>query len=427
MLFSSPCKHLDVALKATLVAGLALLPARQLLAVEEGADRATFSVDLRERATYVSAIEYDNNDPRAGWFWTQRLNVVGDFRLASAWSARVALLSALQEGGDISPVERNNLAVQEGFVEYSNGRSSLRLGRQEIRLGSQRLVGWRDGTNVRRTWDGVRYRYDGGTWQLDAIGLQLVDVETDGAFNDSSDDDRVLAGIYATTSRRWTSLDIYYLYSGFDDRATIQGTADQRRHSIGARVFGDSGGWFWNWEAVYQFGDLGADDISAWTLATNTGYRFDAAWSPSVMLSVNVASGDDDPADNTFRTFDALYPRGSYFSELAQLGPANFFNLNPYLSIQPVETLSVTFDLDLYWRLETADGVYAPPGNIIRRPAGSPERFVNSALSAAIEWEATETVFLGLSLTYSRPEAFLEDTGPADDTSFAEFTFEMNF
>ena len=178
---------------------------------------------------------------------------------------------------------------------------------------------------------------------------------------------------------------------------------------------------------MYQFGDLGADDISAWTLATNTGYRFDAAWSPSVMLSVNVASGDDDPADNTFRTFDALYPRGSYFSELAQLGPANFFNLNPYLSIQPVETLSVTFDLDLYWRLETADGVYAPPGNIIRRPAGSPERFVNSALSAAIEWEATETVFLGLSLTYSRPEAFLEDTGPADDTSFAEFTFEMNF
>ncbi len=403
------------------------MPTRELLAASEDEVFASFSVDLRERATYVSAIEYDNSNPSAGWFWTQRLNVVGDFRLSESWTARVALLSALQEGGDISPIERNNLAIQEGFVEYTGDRSSLRVGRQEIRLGSQRLVGWRDGTNVRRTWAGFRYQYTGDKWHLDAIALQLVDVEMDGAFNDSSNDDRILAGLYATIERGWTSLDLYYLYSGFDDRVTIQGTADQRRHSLGARVFGDHNGWFWNWEAVHQFGELGTDSISAWTLATNTGYRFDAAWSPSVMLSINVASGDDDPQDATFRTFDALYPRGSYFSELAQLGPANFYNLNPYVGFQLTESLSLTFDLDLYWRLETEDGVYGPPGNIIRLPSGSTERFVNSALSAAIELEATESVFLGLSLTYSRPEAFLEETGPADDTSFAEFTFEFTF
>ncbi|MEL6119570.1 MAG: alginate export family protein, partial [Pseudomonadota bacterium] len=41
---------------------------------------------------------------------------------------------------------------------------------------------------------------------------------------------------------------------------------------------------FWNWEAVYQFGDQGDLDIAAWTLATNTGYRWlDVPWEPEFL------------------------------------------------------------------------------------------------------------------------------------------------
>jgi hypothetical protein len=145
------------------------------------------------------------------------------------------------------------------------------------------------------------------------------------------------------------------------------------------------------------------------------------------MLSVNVASGDTTPGDGKLETFDALYPRGNYFSELAQLGPANFFNVNPYLTVTPTDGVTMQFDLNLYWRLETSDGIYGPAGNLIRLPGDSDERFVNTALSASIDWELDRHFVLGLALTHSRPEAFIEDTGPADISNFAQFTFEARF
>lgn len=37
------------------------------------------------------------------------------------------------------------------------------------------------------------------------------------------------------------------------------------------RFHGQERGWDWNWEAIYQFGSFGDGDISAWTIASETG------------------------------------------------------------------------------------------------------------------------------------------------------------
>ena len=409
------------------VAGLALTPDRSATAASFDTAAWEFSGDIRERATYASALDFDENAPEAGSFWTQRLRLTADYGNSEYLAGRLTLLSALQTGIEANPVERNLLDLQEAWLQLHFGDVALRLGRQEMVLGSQRLVGSRDGTNVRRNWDGARATFEAIGWHIDVFGLQLVDVEPNGIFNDSSDDDRVLAGVYTTRDMGWIGLDLYYLYARFDERLTIEGPGNQDRHSIGARGFGERGRTFWNWEAVYQFGRHGGNDIEAWTLATNTGLQLDGAWSPRLLLSVNVASGDSNPDDGRLETFDALYPRGNYFSELAQLGPANFFNVNPYVTVTPVDEVTLSLDINLYWRLETADGIYGPAGNLIRLPGGSDERFVNTALSASVEWELDPHFLLGLSLTHSRPEAFIEETGPANISNFAQFTFEARF
>ncbi|MEL7448692.1 MAG: alginate export family protein [Pseudomonadota bacterium] len=412
---------------AAAVASLAMLPAGSAAQASADAGAWQFSGHLRERFTYASALDFDENAPDAGSNWAQRLALTADYASGKALSGRVTLLSALQQGMQTSPIEQNNLDLQEAWLQLDVGGAGFRFGRQEVVLGSQRLVGSRDGTNVRRTWDGVRTVFDVAEWHVDLVGLQLVDVEPTGAFNDTSDKDRLLAGLYGTRDFGWSGLDLYYLYARFDERFTIEGLANQERHSIGARVFGERGRAFWNWEAIYQFGRHGTDDIRAWTLATNTGLRFDGAWSPELMLSANVASGDSARDDGRLETFDALYPRGNYFSELAQLGPANFFNVNPYLTVTPTDRMQVSVDLNLYWRLETSDGIYGPPGNLIRPPGGSDERFVNTALSATIEWKVHRHFLLGLALTHSRPEAFVEETGTADISNFAQFTIDARF
>ncbi len=390
----------------------------------EIAGGVALSGHVRERATYMSAIDFDSNDEDTGWSWAQRIHATADVDLKDGMQARISLMSGLQSGIETTPIEDNHLALQEGFLILPVAGSAASIGRQEIRLGSQRLVGWRDGTNVRRTWDGLRLNGGNRNWTWDVIGLQPVDVEPEGAFNDTSDDDRQLAGVYTTRSAGRSDLDLYYLYAHYAERNTVEGPGVQDRHTVGLRLFGERGSIFWDWEAVYQFGEHGGLDIEAWTLATNTGYRLPGAWQPSLMLSTNVASGDSDRSDNKLETFDALYPRGNYFSELAQLGPANFFNLNPYLTLAPNDDLFISLDINFYWRLEKEDGVYGPAGNLIRPPLGSRERFVNTAISLAVEWQASKHWFLGLALAHSRPEDFFEDTGSADNASFAQFTIE---
>ena len=85
-----------------------------------------------------------------------------------------------------------------------------------------------------------------------------------------------------------------------------------------------------------------------------------APWSPRLGLSANIASGDRNPADHDLQTFNPLFPRGNYFSELALLGPRNFFNLHPALTVHPTARLSLTADVDCFWRLEHSDGIYSP-------------------------------------------------------------------
>lgn len=387
------------------------------------------SGELRERVTWQSALAFDSADPDAGLFWTQRIALAADAKIAPTVRLRAALVSALIEGeGEESPVERNVLDLQETFVEIGPERAFLRIGRQEIRLGSQRLIAVRDGTTVRRTWDGVRGHAVLGTVTLDAFALRLVAVRPDGVFNDGRNEGRELAGVQASFPAPLGSLDAYWLLTTHDDRRTIEGTGDERRHSLGLHAHGEAAGWFWDWEAVYQTGRFAGGDIAAWTLATKTGYRWQAAtWQPELMLSANIASGDKTRGDGRLGTFNALYPNASYFSENAVLGPSNFFNLHPYVKLRPRRDLTVGLDLNLYWRLERADGVYSPQGGLIRAPGASRKRFVDAALSGVIEWTPRKGLLLGLVATRSQPQGFIRATGPADPSDFVEATLQFTF
>src|SRR5690606_1930201 len=122
--------------------------------------------------------------------------------------------------------------------------------------------------------------------------------------------------------------------------------------------------------------------IRAWSLATDTSRALPGAMTPRLGLSANIASGDDDPDDPDLGTFSALFPRGNYFSELALLGPRNFYNLHPYLSFSPYSGLELTAELDFFWRLSDDDGIYGPAGQLLRRADETSSRYV--ATEAAI-------------------------------------------
>jgi hypothetical protein len=65
-------------------------------------------------------------------------------------------------------------------------------------------------------------------------------------------------------------------------------------------------GWDFDYEGLWQFGTFGSADIRAWTVASETGYRFpNVPLKPRFSLKADVSSGDD-PRTNTLGTFNPL-------------------------------------------------------------------------------------------------------------------------
>jgi len=405
-------------------------------------DRLHFFGHTRQRITMIDDLAFGEELQNGDWFYTHRYALGaeytnGRFRMLGELGA--AFIHGAVEGD--SPVEENRLAINRLYAEVDliqsdDLRLTARVGRDEWRLGSQRLVGWRDGTNVRRRFDGGRLFLDIGDWEIQA--LLGFEVERDiGVLDDDINDDRALWGVYAVHEAPIGlpgKIDLYYL--GFDDEngRNFTVTGRERRHSIGLRYWGQQGQWDWNWEAIYQFGEFDTAEqngnISAWTVASITGYTFEhAPLKPRIALSANVASGDSNPEDGDVRSFNALFPRGSYFSELAQIGPRNFYNINPYLTLELQENLKLITDINFLWRYTTNDGIYGPPGNLIFAPHDSDARFVNTSTSVNLEYEVTENLFIGALYTHAAPGRFITESFEEEPVAvnFFEFTLKYTF
>lgn len=390
--------------------------------------------ELRHRYEYTRNPGF-GADPQDRGAFLQRYILHADLRVSPDFRLFGQFLSAFANGRaeGPSPVDQNRFDLQQGFVDITfepapGARVTLRPGRQEVRLGSARLVDVREGPNVRRAFDGMRATLKLPDWQVDALALRPV-AQEQGAFDDATSRRQALWGLYGVGKPAWLpagSIDLYYL--GFRDKAGRydKGTAPETRHSIGTRIWGDYGAWDWNNEFVYQFGDFGSGRINAWTAAFDIGYSWKEAWlSPRLGLATAIASGDNNLTGTGLRTFNPLFPRGNYFSELALLGPRNFFNINPSLTLSPHRDITLTGGVNFFWRQSLEDGVYTPNGSILRAADGSSARYVGTELSLSSEWRANRYTTLTAIYSHFLPGAFIRQTGPSQEISYLELTLKI--
>ncbi len=132
----------------------------------------------------------------------------------------------------------------------------LQLGRQELNYGSGRLVSVREGPNVRQRFDAARVKTHVGAWRIDACTAR-PDLDKPGFFDNIPDHRTSFWGIDAT--RPWlrrVSFDSYCL--GLDRKSFTynRGTAQEKRHSVGARLWRppatNESDWDYDYEGVWQ-------------------------------------------------------------------------------------------------------------------------------------------------------------------------------
>lgn len=133
---------------------------------------------IRERYEYTNSPVFGDDPQDENGVWLQRVNLHADMQLGAHLRIFGEVSSALAEGraAGPSPVDENELDLQNAFVDLSFGLTNnndltLRAGRQELEFGSGRLVDVREGTNVRRTFDGFRGMVNLDDWELNALAM----------------------------------------------------------------------------------------------------------------------------------------------------------------------------------------------------------------------------------------------------------------
>lgn len=322
-------------------------------------------------------------------------------------------------GAGKGPADESGIDLLQAFADVrvplgETGSITLRGGRELIAQGSERLVGTRYGPNIPQAFDGVRAIIARGPARIDAFRLRPVAVGG-GDFDDRSLKTRKLAGVYATVApANGIGIDAYWL--GFEDEeARFDGrTGRESRDTFGLRFFGTRGKLDWNWEAMLQRGHFEGDPIRAWSLASETAWRFaDAPFTPRLRLRANIASGDRDAADGRLGTFNALFPKGKYFGELSPIGPRNIVNINPSVDFDLGKGLTVELAAGRFWRESRGDGIYDIPGGLIRAASGSDARHIGDQVEISAGWQASALLTISASLSAFRPGSYIRDTGRA--------------
>lgn len=397
----------------------------------------TLSLGGEGRWRYESTSNPDYGaSPQDRWgAFLQRYSLFADLSGDAGWRAFLQLSSAAQVGRAIgpSPVDANRLALSNAFAEWQ-GRAghgdallTLRAGVQELRLGSGRLVDARDGPNVRRSFQGVRAIVARGPWTVSLFSA-VPRLSLPGSFDDRPASGQRLGGLYATRQGSNAGIDAYALWFEDDRAIYLDRPGHESRWSLGARTYGTRDALDWNWEAVHQGGHWGPLQIRAWTLATDTGYRFEShPWRPRLSLLVAAASGDRDPRDARLETFNPLFPRGNYFGEDATLGPRNFINHQWQIEVEPRQDWTIGAATSRFLRLATEDGLYLPSGGLARAPGDSTARGVADVHSFWAEWRFRPGWQVSGVLAYLRPGRFLHETGPAEPLSYVELTLRRQF
>ena len=355
----------------------------------------------------------------------QRYSLYADLHVGERLRFFAQLNSALENGSKYgpAPVDEDQLAVQNLFAEYriinkTEFKLGLRVGRQEINYGSGRLISVREGTTARLYFTGAKLMYTSPKFSIDAFVLESDEVNF-GVFDNRPSHQANLWGAYSNLIvPKGGNFDFYYLGIRRDQARFEEGTEKEVRHTIATRYWKGGGGFIYNLEAAYQFGQFGKGDINAWTTAIELGYVFDnIKFKPSINLRNDYISGDQLAGDGKLQTFNPLFPRGGYLGFNPLIGPANLIDLHPYITLALTDKLMVQTDVVFNWRYSTSDGIYRPSGNFNTSGSLSGHRFIGTTYLLSAEYSFNNYLSFSCGGQYFKVGRFIKDIIPLWDNS----------
>ncbi len=365
----------------------------------------------------------DNN----GWY-LQRYLFHADLHVGDRFRLFSQIQSGIETGRSAGPrgVDEDRLDINQLFLDFSplsskNKNLTIRIGRQEIIFGSRRFFNYRERPNLRLSHDAVKLMAKMGRVDLTAFAGRPVQISRD-YFDNNSGNEHSFWGLYSVTNMMKgdafeQKLDAYYIGLNREQARFDQGTANEIRHSVGSRLWGKYGALDYNFEFMYQFGSFGDATISAYTIASDTGYTWTLGADSKIRFSLraDIYSGDDDPNDADLNAFNPFFPRGKHISQLAATGLINQRDLHPKINIQFNKHWFLTLSTEFIWRDSLDDGIYSIANGLLRTGQVSRARYVGTQPEVELKWQVDRHLDIKGIFIFFDAGPFIRETPPGND------------
>ena len=155
-------------------------------------------------------------------------------------------------------------------------------------------------------------------------------------------------------------------------RTYAAGAADETRHTFGTRIWGARTAGTGTGRRFISVGPFDDGDLEAWTWRAIPATRSRRAWTPRIGFNANVASRRRRRRRRLARDVQPVVSTRYLFRRAGTArARATSSTCTRSVTLHPRGDVTLTADVDFYWRLREADGVYDPTGRLLRAPAGS--------------------------------------------------------
>lgn len=336
----------------------------------------------------------------------------------------VSSVNSAAAGSTSGGLNDPTFGVHQAYMRYMPASwFAVTLGRQEWNYGDQLLIGGVDWHNVGRSFDGMKMRFSGDGFWVDALYSYLSDGESGMARGvaTGSTGDHHFGGLYASIEvadwlKAW---DLYALYR-------LDSTARPRAHNyvtFGTRLKGNNNGWDYRLEATGQYGKSTVTGVNAnqrdWQADLEVGYTWSDFYDFRVGLEGFAAS----------KNYIQMFPTAHKWIGFVDLfGRRNVMGGVAHLSMKPGEKWKVALDAHTIFRNSGATGLFRLNGTTLIGGTGvSSSKLAGEEIDFAVTYAALDILSFKAGINAFIPMGFVKTEVGNDVPLFGYLQSNLSF
>jgi hypothetical protein len=251
--------------------------------------------------------------------------------------------------------EHNSADIHQIIFKTNFADTSISLGRQVWSVGNQRQLGKREGTNVRRRFDGVQLDHPLTPDTIVSLYHGYSVRSTAEVLDDRADPDLTTSGIILRQQQLMVHA-IHYLDNRGHNQDDIYAIETEYQHKTAAySAF---------YQLIYQYGDRSSQPLSAWFGQLEWAYTLGQH---RLYFTGSYASGGGSQA-RASHDFQPLFAKVPYYSEAGVFATTNIYHLGIGWMYSAGEIFSLSLDAKKLYKVDRNGAIYRP-GQMILMPA----------------------------------------------------------